>query len=93
MVRNVRLAYGLKDTHSRLRDRGLLTLDEMAAALGVSTSTVKAWRRHGLLRAHAYNDKDQYLYEPPGEDAPVKGKWRRRNTRNEGRRCSMKHRP
>lgn len=89
MVRKVRLAYGLKDTYSRLRDRGLLTLDEMAAALGVSTSTVKVWRRHGLLRAHAYNDKDQYLYEPPGEDAPVKGKWKLRRkstpaTRGEG---------
>ncbi|MEW6547228.1 MAG: recombinase family protein [Bacillota bacterium] len=90
MVRKVRLAYGLKDTYSRLRDRGLLTLKEMAAALGVSSSTVKAWRRHGLLRAHAYNDKDQYLYEPPGEDAPVKGKWKLRRrkstpaTREEG---------
>jgi len=82
MVRKVRLAYGLKDTYSRLRDRSLLTLDEMAAALGVSTSTVKVWRRHGLLRAHAYNDKDQYLYEPPGEDAAVKGKWKLRPSKS-----------
>lgn len=82
MVRKLRLAYGLKDTYSRLRDRGLLTLGEVAAALGVSTATVKHWRRHGLLSARAYNDKDQYLYEPPGEGAPVKGKWklRRKNT-------------
>lgn len=30
------------------------------------------WRRAGLLTAHRYDDKGQYLYERPGGDAPIK---------------------
>jgi len=44
----------------------------MAQALGVSTRTVKIWRAHGLVRAHAYTDKGERLYEPPDAHAPRK---------------------
>jgi hypothetical protein len=54
----------------------LLTLDEVARALGISTATVKQWRLAGLLQAHAYNDKPQYLYEPPGPEAPARYTWK-----------------
>ena len=47
-----------------------LTL-EMAEELGVSTDAVKRWRRNGLLRAYPYNE-NQHLYEPVGENGPVK---------------------
>jgi hypothetical protein len=50
----------------------MLTAVEMAQALGVATTTIKIWRVHGLLRGHAYNDKGDYLYDPPGEHAPKK---------------------
>jgi hypothetical protein len=75
-VRDLRLSRGLVDRFSHLRAAGMLTLDEMAARLGVCTQTVKVWRQHGLLVAHIYNDKGEYLYEPPTEHAPVKGKWK-----------------
>ncbi len=45
---------------------------EVAKQLNVSISTVKVWRGHGLLKAHLFNDKNERLYEPPGEDAPRK---------------------
>ena len=64
--------YGLKKRYDRLHDAGMLTLDEMATLLGVTTSTVKQWRNHGLLRAQAYNDKNECLYEHPGDHPPVK---------------------
>ena len=66
--------HGFEDRFTRLRRRGLLTLTEIAARLGVAPHTVKVWRRAGLLRSAAYNDKDQRLYEPPGADAPIKNK-------------------
>ena len=47
---------GLKSRYQRLRDRGLLTLSEIAARLDVCPETVREWRQHGLLRAHVYND-------------------------------------
>ena len=76
MVARVRDHYHLKPRYERLRERGLLTLGEVAHALGISTATAKHWRRAGLLHAHAYNDKHQYLYEPPGADAPARYTWK-----------------
>ena len=72
LVQEVRLAYRLPSRFARLRAAGYLTLPEMATALGVCSATVKQWRAHGLLRATRGNDKGEYLYEPPGPDAPVK---------------------
>lgn len=76
MVARVRDHYHLKPRYERLRERGLLTLVEVANALGISTATAKHWRRAGLLRAHAYNDKNEYLYERPGADAPARYAWK-----------------
>jgi DNA invertase Pin-like site-specific DNA recombinase len=64
--------YGLKPRYDRLRERGMLTLQEMAQRLQVSPGTVKKWRRYGLLQAHLYNKKNEWLYEPPSENAPRK---------------------
>ena len=71
-VLKIRLAYRLRSRYQRLREAGLLTLDEMATRLRVTPSTVKIWRDHGLLRAHRYNDKNECLYERPGRKAPTK---------------------
>ena len=72
MVARVRDHYHLKSRYDRLRERGLLTLVEVAGALGISTATAKQWRLAGLLPACAYNDKPQCLYEPPGPGAPAR---------------------
>lgn len=74
MVARVRDHYHLRPRYDRLRERGLLTLAEVARALDISTATAKQWRLAGLLTAHAYNDKNQYLYEQPGSGAPVRHK-------------------
>ena len=50
----------------------MLTLQETAGALKVTPHPVKIWLRRGLLRAHAYSDKNECLYEPLGDDAPRK---------------------
>ena len=50
----------------------MLTQQEVADALKVSPTTVKVWLRCGLLRGHAYSDKNECLYEPPGDDASRK---------------------
>src|SRR5439155_41205 len=76
MVSRVRQRYGLRPRYQRLRDRGLLTMAEAARALGLCSATVKVWRRAGLLRAHPYDDKPQYLFEPPGADVPRRYTWK-----------------
>jgi len=72
MVSRLRRDYGLKNRYDRLRETGMLTLQEMSTLLNVSTGTVKQWRDHGLLNAHVYNAKKECLYEHPGGDPPVK---------------------
>jgi len=72
MVQRLRWRYNLKKRYDRLRDAGMLTKDEIADLLGVTTQTVKIWRKHGLLRGHAYNDMNECLYEHPGDHPPVK---------------------
>ena len=76
-MRRLRRDYGLKKRYDRLRDAGMLTLEEMAILLDVNVQTVKIWRRHGLLKADAYNDKNECLYEHPGDDPPVKAQGRK----------------
>ncbi len=67
IIWNVRRKYGLEDRFTRLRRRGLLTLQEMAAALRVNPSTVKKRRSQGRLASVVSNDKGQRLYVPPAE--------------------------
>jgi DNA invertase Pin-like site-specific DNA recombinase len=74
----VRRTYGLKTRYDRFRERGLLTLSEIAKILGVCKDTVKQWHRLGLLRGYAYNDIHECLYEKPGPDPPQKSQGIRR---------------
>ncbi len=67
IVRN----YRLRRREQRLRQADLLTLAEMAATLGVSTGTVKAWRNAGLVSGQRYHDHGQMLYHPPGPNPPT----------------------
>jgi len=76
MIRRIRETYGLKTRYDRLRETGMLTLQEIAEKLDVSKPTVKIWRRAGLLRAHRYSDKNEFLFEDPKERAPVKNRWK-----------------
>lgn len=58
--------------YDRLRKAGMLTVEEMAQALGIHPQRVKIWNRHGLIRGHAYNGKNDCLYEHPVENPPRK---------------------
>jgi DNA invertase Pin-like site-specific DNA recombinase len=72
IVARVRRRHGLTSRYDRLRKAGMLTADEMAVMLGITPQWVKIWNRHGLLRGHAYNDKNDCLFEHPGDNPPKK---------------------
>lgn len=72
IVARIQRRYGLTSRYDRLRKSGMLTVEEMAAVLGISPPCVKIWNRHGLIRGHAYNDKNDCLYEHPGANPPRK---------------------
>ena len=72
IVARIQKEYGLTSRYDRLRKAGMLTVQEMAAQLGVTPQCVKIWNRHGVIRGHAYNDKNDCLYEHPGANPPRK---------------------
>jgi len=76
MVVRLRRDHGLRDRYSRLRAAGLLTLDEVAATMGVCPGIIKLWRGRGLMRAYRYNEKGEYLYARPDSNLPAK--WQRK---------------
>ncbi|MFI6369210.1 recombinase family protein [Nocardia sp. NPDC050630] len=63
-------AYRLRTRRQRLRATGMLTPAEMATRLGVAASTLKHWRRAGLVTAVRYNDKGESLYHPTDPENP-----------------------
>ena len=71
-VSRIHIEYGLRNRYQRLRDRGLLTLSEIAGKLKVSVGTIRRWQHRGLLRAHPYDDHNRCLYEDPGPTGPKK---------------------
>jgi hypothetical protein len=73
-IRHIQQAYGLVPRYDRLRNRGMLTMSELAEQFGVGRATVKSWNQAGLLRSHLYDDRNECLFEPMGDKAPVKGK-------------------
>jgi hypothetical protein len=72
-VELIRRAYHLKSRFERLRERGMLTGDELAKQLGVCTTTVHQWGRAGLLKRHLYGNNYRCLYEPIANVVVVKG--------------------
>jgi len=80
-VAHIRRAYNLKTRYDRLREAGMLTGAEIAEQLAVCYGTVKVWRRQGLLRAHPYNSRDDYLYEPLDDQRPTKTQGRKLSER------------
>jgi DNA invertase Pin-like site-specific DNA recombinase len=71
-IARIQKQYALRSRFDRLRALGLLTVNEMASVLSVNPKTVKIWTAHGLLKAHAYTDKPEHLYEPVGLNMPRK---------------------
>jgi DNA invertase Pin-like site-specific DNA recombinase len=64
--------YGLSSRYDRLRKRGMLNRKEMADRLGIHEQTVDQWAKHGIIKAHVYNDHGWQLYELPGPNIPAK---------------------
>jgi DNA invertase Pin-like site-specific DNA recombinase len=81
IVARIRRRSGLTSRYDRLRQAGMLTVEEMAVVLGISPQSVKIWNRHGLLRSHACNDKNDYLFEHPGNNPPRKAQGRKLSER------------
>jgi hypothetical protein len=88
VVQNIRRLYRLRQRRQRLREAGMLTLEEMMERFDVSAQTIYRWRREGLVQARPCNSKARYLFDPPGATAPKKRDRRRRRAAAESPQSS-----
>jgi len=65
MIRHLRETYALRTREERLRDQGLVDLEEIAQRLGVCTQTIKRWHHEGRIAGELLNDKGECLYVVP----------------------------
>ena len=70
MLVRIRDDHQLRSRWQRLRERGLLTRNEIAAQLGVRPGTITNWLNAGLLSAERYDGRNTHLYYPPGPNPP-----------------------
>lgn len=78
IIHQLRQSHHVIGPYEYLRESGLLTLEEISQRLGVHPQTVKNWASLGFITGHRYNDRGCSLYEDPGPDGPIKGKWKQR---------------
>ncbi|MFN2505343.1 MAG: recombinase family protein, partial [Acidimicrobiales bacterium] len=64
---------GIPGLRERLRAAGFLTVEEIAAQLGVAVATIGIWRRRGQLTATRVNGRREFLYRP-GQSRPSDGR-------------------
>lgn len=62
-VSQLRRHHGLKSRYTRLREAGMLTVEEIAARLKVQEATVWRWYRNGYIQGARYNDRGSCLFE------------------------------
>jgi len=43
----------------------------------------RTWQEHGLLKAYRCNERSEYIFEPPGEEAPVVSRGRKLSKRRQ----------
>jgi len=65
MINRLRRDYHLKSRYERLREKGLLNVREVAQIIGATVWAVHYWRHAGVLTGQRFDEKEQYLYEPP----------------------------
>jgi hypothetical protein len=88
-VNDLRRSYHLTSHAARLRDRGLLTIGQIAQQLDVHPSTIRHWHAASLLTSHKANDKNERLFDPPAAGDPPLVKQHRLPLKQ--RKCTRPH--
>ena len=72
-IAHIRTAYNLPSRRQRLRDRGMLTTEEVAKRFGVSQTAVHQWGRQGLITKCYSDNLHRGLWELPSSHTIIKG--------------------
>jgi DNA invertase Pin-like site-specific DNA recombinase len=70
----IRGAYNLPSRRQRLRDRGMLTTEEVAERFDIAPTTVHKWGRQGLITKVYSDNQNRGLWDIPSDLAITKGR-------------------
>ena len=70
---------GLKSRRARLREAGMIILEEMSRQVKVNEMKLVRWRQAGRLVGHRSNYRSEYLYPPPTPELIAKLRTRQRH--------------
>jgi DNA invertase Pin-like site-specific DNA recombinase len=70
---HIRKAYNLPGRRQRLRERGMLTTEEVAERFGIATTTVHQWGRQGLIKKCYSDNYNRGLWELPSDHTILRG--------------------
>jgi DNA invertase Pin-like site-specific DNA recombinase len=70
----IRAAYNLPSRRQRLRDRGLLTTQEVAEHFAIAETTVHQWGRQGLITKACSDNLNRGLWDIPHDLEIIKGR-------------------
>jgi DNA invertase Pin-like site-specific DNA recombinase len=87
LIHQLRFAYSLKPRRERLREKGWLTVHEVAAVLECPWVRVNHWRKAGLLESIRYGTELHRLYRKPSPAAAAE--IRRRGRGDKPRNASI----
>ena len=62
--------FDIATRYRRLRTMGYVSQEDLAAACGVQSQTIRRWCRQGWLQRERYNDQPEYLYKPDFSELP-----------------------
>jgi hypothetical protein len=82
---------GIASHHQRLRAAGMLTLEEIATQLGVTSQTIKVWHRRGQITGRRIDGRREHLYHP-GQTRPLDGRRRSKPTAGDPVAATRHHR-
>ena len=70
----IRGAYNLASRRQRLRDRGMLTTEEVAERFDIAQTTVHQWGRQGLISKVYSDNRNRGLWDIPPDLSIIKGR-------------------
>ncbi len=70
----IRTAYSLPSRHQRLRDRGMLTTQEVAEHFAIAKTTVQQWGRQGLITKVYSDNLSRGLWNIPPDLEIIRGR-------------------
>lgn len=80
LINSLRRAYRLKSRRQRAREKGWLTVREIAVLFDCHQFRINYWRRIGLLTGAHFDERRDYLYQKPSATvmAQIRSRQRRR---------------